>query len=91
MPRPCLYGFPDRDFPFVRIIAPRPDLILLDLNVPKKNGVEALSDLWADSDLRRIPLMVVSGLIEDCAMVRQDDEDSRYFLVKPTDLDLYIA
>lgn len=40
--------------------APRPDLVLLDLNLPKKSGSEVLSSMKADSDLRSIPVIVLS-------------------------------
>ena len=39
--------------------APRPDLILLDLNLPKRDGRDVLSDIKADPDLRRIPVVVL--------------------------------
>ena len=42
------------------IPAPRPGLILLDLNMPKKDGREALSEIKTDPDLRRIPVVVVT-------------------------------
>lgn len=71
--------------------APRPDLILLDIGIPKMNGSEVLEELRADSDLRRIPVVVISGSAEDCAMVRQEKEGIGYFLVKPADLDVYLA
>ncbi|RPJ52319.1 MAG: response regulator [Methanobacteriota archaeon] len=71
--------------------APRPDLILLDLNLPKKNGHEVLDELRADSDLCQIPLVVISGSSADIAMVRRENEGAGYFLVKPTDLDAYFA
>lgn len=40
--------------------APRPDLILMDLNLPKKNGRELLQEIKSDPDLRRIPVMVLT-------------------------------
>src|SRR5271156_692342 len=40
--------------------APRPDLILLDLNLPRKKGRELLRELKSDPDLRRIPVMVMT-------------------------------
>lgn len=40
--------------------APRPELILLDLNMPRKDGREALAEIKADPDLRRIPVVVLT-------------------------------
>jgi two-component system response regulator len=70
--------------------APRPDLILLDLNLPKKNGHEVLAEVKADENLRRIPVVVLS--------VSQAEEDIRKayslhancYTTKPTDLDQFI-
>ena len=41
--------------------APRPDLILLDLNLPMKDGLEVLKDMGADSELSTIPVMILTG------------------------------
>lgn len=69
--------------------SPRPDLILLDLNLPKKNGAEVLAEIKADKDLRRIPVIILT------ASQAQDDIMTAYnlhancYLVKPIDLDQF--
>ncbi|HLA63656.1 MAG TPA: response regulator, partial [Rhodothermales bacterium] len=45
--------------------APRPDLVLLDLNLPRKSGREVLADVKADPDLRRIPVIILSTSSND--------------------------
>jgi CheY-like chemotaxis protein len=69
--------------------SPRPDLILLDLNLPKKNGAEVLAEIKIDENLRRIPVIVLT------ASQAQDDILTAYnlyancYLVKPIDLDQF--
>lgn len=63
--------------------APRPDLILLDLNMPRMDGREALAEIKADTDLRRIPVVVltISNTQED--ILRTYDLGGAGFIVKP--------
>jgi two-component system, chemotaxis family, response regulator Rcp1 len=67
--------------------APRPDLILLDLNLPKKSGHEVLAEVKADPALRKIPIVVLttSGAAED--VVRSYDLHANVFVTKPVDFD----
>jgi chemotaxis family two-component system response regulator Rcp1 len=67
--------------------APRPDLILLDLNLPKKSGHEVLAEVKADPALRKIPVVVLttSGAAED--VVRSYDLHANVFVTKPVDFD----
>ena len=67
--------------------APRPDLILLDLNLPKKSGHEVLAEVKADPELRKIPVVVLttSGAAED--VVRSYDLHANVFVTKPVDFD----
>lgn len=69
--------------------APRPDLIFLDLNLPKKNGCEVLAEIKADPDLRRIPVLVftTSGDAEDIR--RAYDLHVNAYIRKPMDLDRF--
>ncbi|MFA6133882.1 MAG: response regulator [Phycisphaerae bacterium] len=64
--------------------APRPNLILLDLNLPRKNGRDVLSDLQADAALRRIPLVVLTSSREEQSVVDGCDPAKTLYMVKPT-------
>jgi CheY-like chemotaxis protein len=70
--------------------APRPDVILLDLNLPKKDGREVLADVKEDEDLRRIPVVIltVSGAEED--IVKTYNLHANCYIRKPLDLDQFI-
>jgi two-component system, chemotaxis family, response regulator Rcp1 len=67
--------------------AARPDLILLDLNLPRKSGHEVLAEVKADPALRKIPIVVLttSGAAED--VVRSYDLHANVFVTKPVDFD----
>jgi CheY-like chemotaxis protein len=67
--------------------APRPDLILLDLNLPRVNGREVLSELKAAPELSRIPVVVLtsSGAEED--IVRAYDLHANAYVTKPVGFD----
>jgi chemotaxis family two-component system response regulator Rcp1 len=67
--------------------AERPDLILLDLNLPGKSGHEVLAEVKADESLRKIPVVVLttSGAIEDVAL--SYDLHANVFVTKPVDFD----
>jgi CheY-like chemotaxis protein len=69
----------------------RPDLILLDLNLPKKTGHEVLAEVKADPTLRKIPIVVLttSGAAED--VVRSYDLHANVFVTKPVDFDHFTA
>ncbi|MEO9139725.1 MAG: response regulator [Jatrophihabitans sp.] len=69
--------------------AERPDLILLDLNLPRKSGHEVLAEVKEDPDLRRIPVVVLttSGASED--IMRSYDLHANVFVTKPVDFDRF--
>jgi two-component system, chemotaxis family, response regulator Rcp1 len=71
--------------------AERPDLILLDLNLPKMTGHEVLAEVKADPTLRKIPIVVLttSGATED--VVRSYDLHANVFVTKPVDFDHFTA
>jgi CheY-like chemotaxis protein len=63
--------------------APRPGLILLDLNMPKKDGREALREIKADSVLRRIPVIVLTTSKADEDIYHTYDLGANSFIIKP--------
>jgi chemotaxis family two-component system response regulator Rcp1 len=69
----------------------RPDLILLDLNLPGKTGHEVLAEVKTDPVLRKIPIVVLttSGAAED--VVRSYDLHANVFVTKPVDFDHFTA
>ena len=71
--------------------APRPDLILLDLNLPKMNGLEVLEEIKADPGLKNIPVVMVSGNIHDGDIRRAYELQASSFLMKPVEVDEYFA
>ncbi|NOT49553.1 MAG: response regulator [Acidobacteria bacterium] len=67
--------------------APRPGLILLDLNMPKKDGREALKEIKADPDLRRIPVVVMTTSKAEEDIYRSYDLGASSFITKPVTFD----
>jgi len=63
--------------------APRPGLILLDLNMPRKDGREALAEIKADPDLRRIPVVVLTTSKAEEDIYRTYDLGVNSFITKP--------
>ena len=63
--------------------APRPGLILLDLNMPRKDGREALQEIKADPVLRRIPVVVLTTSKAEADICRSYDLGASSFIVKP--------
>ncbi|MCX7898280.1 MAG: response regulator [Rhodocyclaceae bacterium] len=70
--------------------APRPDVILLDLNLPKKNGREVLAEIKADPDLRRIPVVVITSSEAEQDILMSYDLHVNCYVTKPVDLDQFI-
>ena len=63
--------------------APRPGVILLDLNMPRKDGREALQEIKADPDLRRIPIVVMTTSSAEEDIVRSYDLGASSYITKP--------
>ncbi|MCU1335599.1 MAG: response regulator [Bryobacterales bacterium] len=71
--------------------APHPDLILLDLNLPGKDGFQVLEEMKADPELKTIPVIVVSGSDRESDITRAYSLQSSAYLVKPVDVDEYFT
>jgi CheY-like chemotaxis protein len=69
--------------------APRPDLILLDLNLPGKDGREILSEIKSDANLRRIPVVVLSTSRATEDILKAYDLNANSYVSKPVELDLF--
>jgi two-component system response regulator len=69
---------------------PRPDLILLDLNLPKKDGREVLAEIKQDQRLKRIPVVVLTTSEADEDIIRTYDLHANCYLTKPVDLDKFL-
>ena len=63
--------------------AQRPDLIILDLNLPKKSGREVIAEIKADSELSQIPLVVLTSSSHDQDVLTGLDPQRSIYLVKP--------
>jgi CheY-like chemotaxis protein len=63
--------------------APRPDLILLDLKLPRKSGREVLAEIMADPGLRRIPLVLLSGSESEMSLARSAKLPEECYKFKP--------
>jgi chemotaxis family two-component system response regulator Rcp1 len=69
--------------------ATRPDLILLDLNLPKKTGHEVLAEVKADPELRRIPVVVLSTSAAAEDVAKSYDLHANVYVTKPVDFDQF--
>ena len=70
--------------------APRPDLILLDLNLPRKDGREVLAEVKADPDLRTIPVVVLTTSEAEEDILRSYDLHANAYVTKPVDFERFI-
>lgn len=69
----------------------RPDLILLDLNLPKVDGREVLSKIKNDPSLKRIPVVVLTTSDADQDIMESYDRNANCYITKPVDLDNFIT
>lgn len=70
--------------------APRPDIILLDLNLPKKNGRELLAEIKADESLMTIPVVILTTSSNEADILKSYQLHANCYLVKPVELDQFI-
>ncbi|KUN41037.1 response regulator [Streptomyces longwoodensis] len=71
--------------------APRPDLILLDLNLPKYDGRQVLEKIKSDPDLSHIPVVVLTTSAAEEDILRSYKLHANAYVTKPVDLDQFIA
>lgn len=69
---------------------PRPDLILLDLNLPRKNGREVLAEIKGDPDLRAIPIVVLTTSSAEEDILRAYNLNANCYVVKPVGFDNFM-
>ena len=70
--------------------APRPGLILLDLNMPRKDGRELLEEIKADEDLKRIPVVILTTSKADEDVMKTYNLHANCYITKPVDLEQFI-
>ena len=74
---------------FARV--PSPDLILLDLGLPRKDGREVLAEIKADPELKGIPVVVMTASTDQADMARSEQLNVESYLTKPVDLDKFMG
>ena len=70
--------------------APRPDLIMLDLNLPRKDGREVLAEIKKDDDLRPIPIVVLTTSRADQDILRAYQLNANCYITKPVDFNQFL-
>jgi two-component system, chemotaxis family, response regulator Rcp1 len=70
--------------------APRPDLILLDLNLPRKNGREVLAEIKNDPNLKSIPVIVLTTSSADEDILKAYDMHANCYVVKPVGFENFL-
>jgi CheY-like chemotaxis protein len=70
--------------------APRPDLILLDLNLPRKAGHEVLAEVKSDANLQRIPVVILTTSDAEEDILRSYDLHANAYVTKPVDFDRFL-
>jgi len=70
--------------------APRPDLVLLDLNLPKKDGREVLNEIKSDPDLMRIPVVILTISKDEEDILKSYNLHANCFITKPIDLSQFV-
>ncbi len=71
--------------------ASHPDLILLDLNLPKKNGPEVLKEIKEDPELRRIPVVILTISEAEQDILKSYDLHANCYITKPVNLDQFLT
>jgi chemotaxis family two-component system response regulator Rcp1 len=68
----------------------RPCLVLLDLNLPKKNGFEVLKEIKADENLKRIPIVILTTSQSEQDILKSYDLNANAYVSKPVNLDQFL-
>ena len=71
--------------------SPRPDIILLDLNLPKKDGREVLQDIKKDDKLKRIPVVILTTSKAEEDVLKSYNLHANCYVTKPVDLEQFIV
>ncbi len=71
--------------------APRPDIVLLDLNLPKKDGREVLQEIKNDENLKRIPVVILTTSKAEEDVLRSYNLHANCYVTKPVDLEKFIV
>ncbi len=71
--------------------APRPDLVLLDLNLPKKDGREVLSEIKSDASLKTIPVVILTTSQAEEDILKSYHLHANCYVTKPVDLEKFIV
>lgn len=69
----------------------RPDIILLDLNLPRKDGREVLAEIKADPSLRRIPIVVLTTSSAEEDVIKTYDLHVNCYITKPVDMEQFVS
>jgi CheY-like chemotaxis protein len=77
-----------REGPYAHV--PRPDLILLDIYMPRMNGQEVLEQVKADPELKRIPVVIMTSSDDDREIIRAYEHHANCFVTKPIDMDKFM-
>jgi CheY-like chemotaxis protein len=72
------------------MMAPRPGLVLLDLNMPRMNGREVLKEMKSDPDLKRIPVVVLTTSDEEMDVMHCYEHGANTFITKPVDFNKFV-
>jgi chemotaxis family two-component system response regulator Rcp1 len=75
----------------IYVQSPRPDLILLDLNLPKKDGRQVLSEIKTDDELKRVPVVILTTSKAEEDVVRAYDLHANCYITKPVDLEQFLT
>ncbi len=70
--------------------APHPDIVLLDLNLPRKDGREVLAEIKADQNFRRIPVVVLTTSQSEEDILKAYNLSANCFITKPVDFDQFV-